>query len=192
MCSPIPSIEDDDGSMVQVVSDIGDGNGNGEDADADSGTEVESVARANSGNFAEPEKHGQDLDKKLEPSLKGKGKRKRSARGPTATVRRSSRISSVIPPKKAELLAAKAPPAKRGRGRPAATKTKARKTAESGGGEEWEVQKVVGSQIDAYTSEHFYLVKWKGYPAEENTWEPKKNLGNCRNLIRDFEKTMSK
>ncbi|UPK99299.1 hypothetical protein LCI18_010234 [Fusarium solani-melongenae] len=182
--SPIPSIEDDD-IMARVVSDIVDGEGNGEAAD--SGTKAESSTRANSENSAGPENHGEVIDKKLEKLLKVKGKRQPSTRGQTTTVRRSSRISSVVPPKKAQPLVVKAP-AKRGRGRPA---TKAKKTIERGGQKEWEVEKVLGSQIDADTSEQFYLVKWKGYSVKENTWEPKKNLGNCRNLIREFEEAMS-
>lgn len=172
--------------MVRVVSDIVDGEGN--DEDAESGTEAESGTRATSENSAGPKNHSEVIDKKPEKLLKGKGKRQPSTRGRTTTVRRSGRISSVVPPKKAEPLVVKSP-AKRGRGRPA---TKAKKTIERGGEKEWEVEKVVGSQIDADTSEHFYLVKWKEYSAKENTWEPKKNLGNCRNLIREFEKTMSK
>lgn len=171
--------------MARVVSDIVDAEGNGDDTE--SGTEIEFGTHANSESPAEPEKHDKVTHEKPEKTLKRK--HKRSTRGRTTTaIRRSSRISSVIPPKKAEPLAVKAP-VKRGRGRPS---TKAKKSAERGGEKEWEVEKVVGSQIDADTSEHFYLVKWKGYAAKENTWEPKKNLGNCHNLIREFEKAMSK
>ncbi len=28
-----------------------------------------------------------------------------------------------------------------------------------------------------------YLVKWKGYSTTKNTWEPKRNLDDCDNLI---------
>jgi hypothetical protein len=35
-----------------------------------------------------------------------------------------------------------------------------------------------------------YLVKWKGYPESENTWEPKKNLlPNCWKMIQEFQAT---
>jgi len=32
------------------------------------------------------------------------------------------------------------------------------------------------------------LVQWKGYTAEENTWEPRENLGNIEDLVKKFEK----
>ena len=31
-----------------------------------------------------------------------------------------------------------------------------------------------------------YLVKWLGYPVEENTWEPCRNLTNVTLVLRDF------
>ena len=31
-----------------------------------------------------------------------------------------------------------------------------------------------------------YLVKWLGYPREENTWEPCQNLTNIMLLLQDF------
>lgn len=31
-----------------------------------------------------------------------------------------------------------------------------------------------------------YLVQWKGFPAEAATWEPLKNLDNCKNILRAF------
>lgn len=34
-----------------------------------------------------------------------------------------------------------------------------------------------------------YLIKYKGYPDSENTWEPRENL-SCPQLIRQFEKKL--
>ncbi|XP_020817192.1 chromo domain-containing protein cec-1-like [Drosophila serrata] len=33
-------------------------------------------------------------------------------------------------------------------------------------------------------------IKWKGYPPEENTWEPIENIGNCMVLLGDFEEEL--
>jgi len=33
-----------------------------------------------------------------------------------------------------------------------------------------------------------YLVRWKEYTAEKNTWEGLENLGNAMDLVEDFEK----
>ena len=35
-----------------------------------------------------------------------------------------------------------------------------------------------------------YLVKWKGYPNEDCTWEPKRGL-SCPELLREFEEQQS-
>ncbi len=33
-----------------------------------------------------------------------------------------------------------------------------------------------------------YLVKWEGFEEKDATWEPLANLGNVKELIKDFEK----
>jgi len=33
-----------------------------------------------------------------------------------------------------------------------------------------------------------FLVRWKEYIAEENTWENRKNLGNAKELVKEFER----
>jgi len=35
-------------------------------------------------------------------------------------------------------------------------------------------------------------VQWKGYTAEEDTWEPRENLGNAMDLVERFEEDMEK
>jgi len=33
-----------------------------------------------------------------------------------------------------------------------------------------------------------FLVRWKGYTAEEDTWKNKENLGNAKELVEEFER----
>ena len=49
--------------------------------------------------------------------------------------------------------------------------------------EEWEVEKVIGKRIRHKRVQ--YLLKWKGYPVEESTWEYADDCF-CKDLIEDF------
>lgn len=40
------------------------------------------------------------------------------------------------------------------------------------------VERIVGTREVMGTKQ--YLVKWKGYPSSQNTWEPIENLNNIR------------
>ncbi|RGP79852.1 testis-specific chromodomain y 1 [Fusarium longipes] len=122
--------------------------------------------------------------------------------------RRSTRLTSVASSRDEENPKPAKAPVKRGRGR-SPSKKKETVTVKAPGansstrrsgrlaetkktdGEsetEWEVEKIMDSGIDVPTGVHLYLVKWKGFSGKQNTWEPKKNLGNCLELIREFEK----
>ena len=35
-------------------------------------------------------------------------------------------------------------------------------------------------------SDRFFLIKWKGFPSSENTWEPEKNLLTCQGLLKKY------
>jgi hypothetical protein len=50
--------------------------------------------------------------------------------------------------------------------------------------QEYEVEAIKGKRTRKGKTE--YLVEWKGYSKEDDTWEPVKHL-NCRELIRNFE-----
>jgi IS30 family transposase len=50
----------------------------------------------------------------------------------------------------------------------------------------FEVEKIVGHKInDRAPGEYLYHVKWKGYPSEDNTWEPEDSFVE-RRCIRDY------
>ena len=36
----------------------------------------------------------------------------------------------------------------------------------------------------------YYLVKWKGYPSSENSWEPEENVENTADLMMKFHETV--
>ncbi len=48
---------------------------------------------------------------------------------------------------------------------------------------EYEVEKILDQKGQRY------LIKWKGYDDTHNTWEPKKNLNGCRDLIQQYHQS---
>lgn len=52
---------------------------------------------------------------------------------------------------------------------------------------EYEVENILDHAVSGRS--HKYLIKWKDYPPEENTWEPFKNLRNSRQLLLQFHET---
>ena len=55
------------------------------------------------------------------------------------------------------------------------------------GDEEWEVEDILAKR--RRNREDQYLVKWKGWPAEYNQWEPASHLQHAPALVRKYEKT---
>jgi chromobox protein 1 len=49
--------------------------------------------------------------------------------------------------------------------------------------EEYEVESILAKRVTKNRTE--YLVKWKGYEEDENTWEPVANL-HCSDKITEF------
>lgn len=54
------------------------------------------------------------------------------------------------------------------------------------GVEEYEVETILDSRL--YRGKLQYLVRWKGYGPEENSWEPEANLKNAKTMITKFHK----
>ena len=64
---------------------------------------------------------------------------------------------------------------------------------EAGDSEEYKVEAIRDSAVYARESEGhllglYYLVAWKGYPEEENTWEPVSAVQHLKKLISSFHK----
>jgi len=61
------------------------------------------------------------------------------------------------------------------------------KKADSTQEEEYEVEEIVEKRIKKGKAE--YLIKWKGWSHDDDTWEPRSNL-DCDKIIDDFEKKL--
>ena len=57
------------------------------------------------------------------------------------------------------------------------------------GQEEYEVESILDSR--RYRRKLQFLVKWKGYTSEHNSWEPEDNLKNAQSQIKKFYKENS-
>jgi transposase InsO family protein len=53
---------------------------------------------------------------------------------------------------------------------------------------EWEVEDIVAHQFRKRRNglQPYYLVKWKGYPSYENSWEPAEHLANASELLDEY------
>ena len=54
---------------------------------------------------------------------------------------------------------------------------------------EWEIEKILNKRKIRGVDK--YLVQWKGFTAEHDTWERKKDLGNARKVLEEFEGRMN-
>ncbi|KAF3910277.1 hypothetical protein ABW21_db0205774 [Orbilia brochopaga] len=54
-------------------------------------------------------------------------------------------------------------------------------------GGEYEVQKIVGEKTDKKTGRILYLVRWKNFSKDFDTWEPVSNLDGCEMVLDKWE-----
>jgi len=59
--------------------------------------------------------------------------------------------------------------------------------ADSNGDEVWEVERILAARKRGRRQE--FLVAWRGYPPEENTWEPRTSLAGAQDALADWEAT---
>ena len=60
------------------------------------------------------------------------------------------------------------------------------KPVEVEGVEEWKVEKILNKKKMRGVEK--YLIRWKGFTAEGDTWERRENLKNAEELIEEFER----
>lgn len=130
-----------------------------------------------------PSKASQRRNRRTQMEIYGTGAPRRSGRVLTTAPVQTSRAAT----KKTSVSKTDAP---KKRGRKKAQAGAKQQTPKSG--QQWEVESIVDSQIDADTMEHFYKVKWKGYSRKENTWEPKSNLVGCQDALKEYERQKKK
>ena len=58
------------------------------------------------------------------------------------------------------------------------------------GEEEWEVEKILNKR--KIRGKDKFLVRWKGFTAEGDTWESRENLKNAGDVLREFEEQYSR
>ena len=63
------------------------------------------------------------------------------------------------------------------------------KLVEVDGVEEWEVEKILNKRKIRGVVK--YLVHWKGFTAESDTWERERDLENAQKTVADFEGRLS-
>jgi len=63
------------------------------------------------------------------------------------------------------------------------------KPMEIEGVKEWEIEKILNKRKIRGVDK--YLVQWKGFIAEHDTWERKEDLGNAREVLEEFEGRMN-
>lgn len=54
--------------------------------------------------------------------------------------------------------------------------------------DEFEVEKIIEKKFDPFWKTERFLVKWRGYSNEYNTWETEENLSKARHILDKFKR----
>ncbi|XP_055383519.1 mucin-2 [Condylostylus longicornis] len=77
--------------------------------------------------------------------------------------------------------------------KPNQTSRRAKRTIPNSSSTEFEtVEKIVAKRFNPRRKMHEYLVKWEGYPHDQNSWEPQSHLDTCPQLLETFEKQLAR
>ncbi|XP_026734214.1 uncharacterized protein LOC113498436 isoform X4 [Trichoplusia ni] len=57
---------------------------------------------------------------------------------------------------------------------------------------EYVVEKILAKRFNPRKKQYEYLLKWEGYPHEQNTWEPVENMETCKHLLDAFERQLAR
>lgn len=66
------------------------------------------------------------------------------------------------------------------------------KDGEDSSEDEYVVEKILAKRFNPKRKYYEYLLKWEGYPQDQNTWEPVENMAACDKLVEQFEKSLAK
>ncbi|KAK4191841.1 hypothetical protein QBC35DRAFT_278782 [Podospora australis] len=138
---------------------------------------------------AEDEEAEEEDDAEAEPTpaakraRAGRPARAAAARAPSARLaaKAANKPKRGHPKSTATATAEKKPKGKGGR---------PKKSEIANGAAEYEVEAIVNVKAEGAST--LYEVKWKGFPADQNTWEPKKNLGGAKDLLKEFDASQKK
>ncbi|XP_060803132.1 uncharacterized protein LOC106132127 isoform X2 [Amyelois transitella] len=57
---------------------------------------------------------------------------------------------------------------------------------------EFVVDRILAKRFNPRRKQYEYLLKWEGYPHDQNTWEPVEYLETCKDLLEAFEKQLAR